>query len=98
MLCISSSVEFEWDAVKAPRNRRRHGVVFGEAAETFLDPLAAVSLDVEHSDGEQRLMLLGRSLRGRLLVTVFTEREDRIRIISSRPANRREVKGYEEGV
>ena len=91
-------MDFEWDGAKAAGNLRHHGVDFAEAAGTFFDPLASVSLDEEHPVEEQRLTLLGRSRHGRLLFTVFTERGARIRIISSRPATRREVRGYEERV
>ncbi len=89
---------FEWDDLKDTGNLRKHGVDFDEAATTFYDPLALVRPDEEHSQREERLILLGRSRRGRLLVTVFTERGQNIRIISSRCATRREVKSYEKGI
>jgi uncharacterized DUF497 family protein len=91
-------VRFEWDAAKARSNLAKHGVDFEEAATTFYDPLALQERDEEHSRAEERFRRLGRSQQGRLLVTIFTERGDAIRIISSRPATRREVKRYEEGV
>ncbi len=71
---------------------------FDEAATTFYDPLALVQLDEAHSRDEERYVLLARSERGRLLVTVFTGRGGDIRIISSRGATRREVRDYEERV
>ncbi|MBI1964072.1 MAG: BrnT family toxin [Candidatus Rokubacteria bacterium] len=80
-------MEFEWDAVKATSNLRKHNVGFDEAATTFFDLLGALRVDEEHSEEE-----------GRLLVTVFTERGQRRRIICSRPASRKEGKDYEEGV
>lgn len=91
-------MEFEWDDSKNARNLRKHGVEFREPATAFYDPLALVRSDVEHSHGEQRFILLGRSIQGRLLVTVFTERGNKIRIISSRCATRHEVNDYEERV
>ncbi len=91
-------VEFEWDGAKAARNLRLHGVSFDEARTTFNDPLALMHADEEHSNGEARFMLLGMSREGRLLMTVFSGRGERIRIISSRRATRREVKGYEKGI
>lgn len=91
-------MEFEWDAVKATSNLRKHNVGFDEAATTFFDLLGALRVDEEHSEEEARFVFLGRSWHGRLLVTVFTERGQRRRIISSRPASRKEVKDYEEGV
>lgn len=91
-------MEFEWDDAKDVRNIRVHGVSFDEAATTFYDPLARVRPDEAHSDSEERFVLLGVSRGGRILVTVFTERRNRIRIISSRDATRREVRSYEEGI
>ena len=89
---------FQWDDGKEAANLRKHGVEFDEAATTFYDPLALVLPDEEHSEVEDRWILLARSVRGRLLVTVFTERGENIRIISSRGATPREVKSYEEGI
>ncbi len=91
------SLEFEWDARKAKQNRKKHGVSFEEASTVFGDPLALTIPDPLHSEGEDRLITLGASSVRRLLVVVFTERADKIRIISARVANRRERKDYEEG-
>jgi uncharacterized DUF497 family protein len=79
-------------------NVRQHGVDFEEASSTFYDPLALLLSDEYHSDDEPRFILLGRSPQDRLLVTVFAERGDAFRIISSRHATPREVRAYEEGV
>ena len=91
-------MEFEWDDAKAARNLRIHGVSFDEAMTTFNDPLALTHADEEHSNKEARFMLLGMSREGRLLMTVFAGRGERIRIISSRRATRREVRGHEKGI
>ena len=91
-------MEFEWDESKAVENLRKHGVGFDEAVTAFFDPLGALRMDDEHSEEEERFVFLGRSALERLLVTSFTERGSRRRIISSRPAGRREVKDYEEGI
>jgi hypothetical protein len=66
-----------------------------EAATVFHDPLAFIFDDEEHSVEEYREIILGHSRRERLLVVVFTERDDAIRIISARKANPREREGYE---
>lgn len=79
---------FEWDPDKAARNAAKHGVEFAEASTVFLDP--AVRDRVEWRYGEERWVVMGRSVRGRILVVCFTEREERVRIISARPATRRE--------
>jgi len=87
---------FEWDPKKARQNIKRHGISFDEASTAFRDPLSRTIADPLHSKGEERLVLIGQSLSGRLLVVVHTERSDRIRIISSRVATNKERLRYEE--
>ena len=91
------SLEFEWDPDKAKRNIKKHGVSFEEAMTVFADPLSLTIHDPDHSDEEDRYVILGESSRRRLLVVVFTDREDRIRIITASVATRQERKNYEEG-
>jgi uncharacterized DUF497 family protein len=88
---------FEWDPAKDETNRRKHGVAFSEAISAFMDTLSVTIPDPDHSTGESRFILLGRSHQGRLLVVVHTDRQDRIRIISAREADRRERREYEKG-
>ena len=90
-------VEFEWDPPKAAENARKHGVAFEEAATAFADPLASVFADPDHSLGEERLVLVGRSDRGRVLAVMFTERPPTVRLISARPVTRPEREAYEAG-
>lgn len=89
-------MEFEWDADKAARNLALHGVDFAEAATVFGDPFALTFFDPDHSADEVRFLTFGYSLDGRLLVVSHTDREDRIRIISSRVVTRNERTIYEE--
>jgi uncharacterized protein len=91
------ALAFEWDPQKAAANERKHGVTFDEAVTAFGDPFGTVVDDPRHSVGETRLVLLGYSQANRLLAVMFTERGDRIRLISARTAIRRERKDYEEG-
>ncbi len=88
-------LSFEWDDGKAASNWRKHGVTFEEAASVFEDPLAAIFEDEAHSWGERREIIVGHSKRGRLLLVVFAERSEVIRVISSREATRRERSDYE---
>ena len=88
--------QYEWDEDKAKINLRKHQVSFQEAATIFNDPLVATRLDPAHSHDEQRYIAIGRSLRGRVLVIAFTERGEKIRLISCRKATPRERKVYEE--
>ncbi len=87
---------FEWDPNKALRNIKTHGVSFDEASTAFRDPLSRTINDPLYSRGEERLLLIGQSLRGRLLVIVHMERGERIRIISARLATSKERFRYEE--
>jgi uncharacterized protein len=77
---------FEWDPTKARLNIKTHGIFFDEASTAFRDPLSNTIEDPLHSEGEERFVLIGKSIRGRLLVVVHTERGNRIRIISARLA------------
>ena len=87
---------FEWDPKKARLNVKTHGISFDEASTSFRDPLSQTMDDHLHSEDEERLVLIGRSMQGRLLVIVHTERGDRIRIISARLATKKERFRYEE--
>jgi len=89
-------VEFEWDLHKAEANLEKHAISFEEATTVFGDPLSLTISDPDHSDDEQRFILLGQSYAGRLLVVVHTERGAGIRIIGARLATRRERVSYEQ--
>jgi uncharacterized DUF497 family protein len=88
-------MHFEWDRVKAERNRRKHKVSFDEAVTVFHDPLAATFSDPAHSPGEHRLITIGYSARQRLLVVAHIEQGETIRLISARPATAHERKRHE---
>lgn len=87
---------FEWDPVKASTNLEKHDVSFEEAQSVFFDPSSITLHDPDHSIDESRFIINGYSVRQRQLVVVHTDRDGRIRIISARPANRRERKKYEQ--
>lgn len=89
-------LNFEWDQAKASANLRKHSVSFEEAATLFADELSLTIPDPDHSQVENRFVVLGTSYRGKMLIVVHTERGDSIRIISARPASRRERQQYEE--
>jgi uncharacterized DUF497 family protein len=87
---------FEWDLDKARDNVRKHGVTFEEAATVFGDDDASIEDDLEHSEAEDRFIIVGMSARERILLTVYTiRRADTVRIISSRHAMQHERKAYE---
>jgi len=80
-------MQFEWDRDKARRTLKKHGVTFDEAVTVFDDP--------DHSVGERRLITIGFSAQGRLVVVCHTERGSAVRIISARLATARERKRHE---
>ena len=87
---------FTWDPDKDAVNRRKHAVGFREAASVLEDPLSTTYPDPAHSRGELRYVTIGRSRLGRTLVVAHADRGDMIRVISARPATRRERRFYEE--
>ncbi|KAF0122172.1 MAG: hypothetical protein FD151_902 [bacterium] len=88
-------MQFEWDPEKAKRNYKKHRVSFEEAVTVFYDPLSATFDDPDHSVREQRLITIGFSSRGRLLVVSYIERGEALRIISTRLATVHERKRHE---
>jgi uncharacterized DUF497 family protein len=90
-------IEFEWDPAKEAANQRKHGVSFHEAATVFKDPLSWTFPDPDHSDGEYRWLTIGLSAEGKVIVVSHTDRGRGTRLISARPATRRERRDYEEG-
>ena len=89
-------LEFEWDIDKSASNLRKHGVSFVEAVTAFADELSLTIDDPDHSEEEDRFLLVGLSSDRRLLVVVHVVRDVRYRIISARKAAKYERKNYEE--
>ena len=88
-------MQFTWDPAKADQNLLTHGVSFQEATTVFGDPLAGTISDPDHSLGEERLITMGQSSTGQLLVVCHVEHGDTIRIISARRATSHERENYE---
>lgn len=89
-------LRFEWDARKEAVNLKKHGISFDEAKTVFTDEFARLIADPDHSEDEDRFILLGASIHSRLLVVCHCIREDdTIRIISARKADRQERSVYE---
>ena len=91
-------IEFEWDRNKAKLNLRKHGVAFKVAASVFRDPLSITIDDPDHSEDEDRYIIIGLSDAGRLLIVSHTNRESRTRIINARELTRPEREAYEEEI
>lgn len=86
---------FEWDERKEKATRRKHEVGFDEAETVLYDPHSVTIPDPDHSLDESRFIDIGNSDKNRLLIVVYTERKDRIRIISARKATAPERRRYE---
>ncbi len=87
---------FDWDSTKDQANLKKHGVLFDEARTVFFDEEAIQFFDPDHSQDEDRFILLGLSLRPRVLVVChcYRESESVVRIISARHADKDEEREY----
>jgi uncharacterized DUF497 family protein len=95
----SFSLEFDWDETKNRKNYTKHGVWFEEAVTVFCDRNALEIFDDDHSQGEERFILMGLSTKPRLLIVIYCERNgNNTRIISARNATKKEAKDYEKGI
>lgn len=91
-----ADIEFEWDERKSRANKRKHGISFDEAQTVFLDENALRYNDPDHSRDEDRFIMLGLSIRLRVLIVCHCYRSDDmvIRIISARKATKSEAAAY----
>ncbi len=91
-------VKFEWDENKNKLNRKKHGVWFEEAQQVFDDTNAILYFDKDHSDAEDRYILLGLS-SARLLVVIHVQINNKIiRLISARKTTKKEKVAYEKRI
>jgi len=92
-----SLLRFEWEEKKNAANRRKHGVSFEEARTAFLDDNARVIPDPDHSEGEDRFVLIGLSISLRVLIVChcYRQTEEIVRIISARRADQNEIRQYQ---
>ncbi|MGH7880520.1 MAG: BrnT family toxin [Steroidobacteraceae bacterium] len=92
-----STMRFEWDEWKNRSNVRKHGVSFEEARTAFMDDNARVLPDPDHSDDEERFVLLGLSISLRVLVVChcYRQGDEVMRLVSARKADREEIKQYQ---
>ncbi len=92
------SLTFDWDKTKSQLNRKKHGISFEEAQTVFLDENALMIHDPDHSEEEDRFIILGLSVKFRVLVVCHCYRKSNedIRIISARKATQTEQKQYWE--
>ena len=88
-------MRYQWDRNKALTNLNKHGVDFADAVSVFSDELAITIFDDRFED--ERFITIGMDVLSRILVVVYTLRDDEIRLISARKATRNERRQYEEG-
>lgn len=86
---------YQWDKIKAETNLLKHAIDFADAVSVFSDDLAITTPDQRFN--EERFVTIGLDALDRLLVVVYTWRDQNIRLISARPATRQERRKYEEG-
>jgi uncharacterized DUF497 family protein len=91
-------IKFDWDAVKATSNKKKHGISFEEAQSVFYDEFAVQFFDEDNSASEERFLMLGFSDAARLLIVCHCERDQgsMVRIISARKATKNESNYYQE--
>lgn len=91
-------IKFEWDQNKSRTNKKKHGITFEEASSVFLDESGIVFEDPEHSENEERFLILGFSESARMLLVCYClrSRDTIIRIISARRATKAEEQQYTE--
>ena len=89
-------LKFEWNSKKDQTNTKKHGISFNEAQTVFYDEHAIQFFDPEHSESEDRFILLGASFKSNTLVVChcFREEETKVRIISARKADKSEEEAY----
>lgn len=92
--------QFEWDETKDQKNQKKHSVSFKEATDIFFDPLQRNILDVRYDDGEERWITIGSTKGHKILVVghlydISADGTESIRIITARPATKKEITQYE---
>ena len=94
---MEQEIQFDWDQWNSQKNEIKHGVSKMEAESAFFDPEYLLFADEKHSSAkEQRHIIYGRSLKNRTLMVGFTHRPPKVRIITARPASKKEREIYEK--
>ena len=93
-IILPDVLEFEWDEGNSTKSWVKHKVSVKEQEQVFFDKHKRAFKDTEHSHIEKRFILFGKTKKGRKLIIAFTIRDAKIRCISARPMNRKEVPIY----
>lgn len=95
MKTLKQPAEFEWDKGNSEKPKK-HGLTLEETEEAFFDENKVIFADWKHSRIEPRITLLGKTKKNRLLNITYTVRNDKIRVITARAINKKEVELYEK--
>ena len=98
MLKLDKQNRFDWDQGNLDKSYLKHGVTLNQAEEAFLDEAAVILRDFKHSQTEPRYLLIGKTANNKILFIVFTIRDKKIRIISARAADKKEIRQYGEKI
>ena len=96
MVDLSKIDGFEWDKWNIDKSYKKHGIKASEIEQVFVDKNAQIEKDIKHQEKEERYIAIGKTFQERMLFIVFTIRDDALRVISGRIANRKERRLYEE--
>ena len=96
MIDVSTMTEFEWDKGNLDKSYKKHGITPNVAEEIFLDENLVIQTDINHAQGEERYIAIGKTGESIILFVIFTVRVWKIRIISARRANKKERNVYEK--
>lgn len=98
MVDLTKITGFEWNTGNIEKSYQKHGVSVKEAEEAFLDKNVFLQEDIKHSAKEERFIAISKTGKNKMLFSIFTVRNTRIRIISTRIANKKERRLYEEKI
>ena len=96
MVDLKKITGFEWDKGNFDKSYLKRGITPREAEESFLDKKLLLQEDIKHSEKEERTIAIGETEKNKILFSIFTVRDNKIRIISTRKANKKEREQYEE--
>ena len=96
VIIFNENISFEWDRGNIIKNLEKHSIINEESESMFFDTNKIIYDDTPHSCNEVRYIILGKSKFDKILFIVFMVRNKKIRIISARVANKKEIRIYEK--
>ena len=96
MIDLNTIVGFEWDKWSIDKSYKKHGIAPNETEEVFLDEEVKIKKDIKHQEQEECFIAIGKTIENKMFFVVFSIRKNKIRIISGRRANKKEMEVYKE--